>query len=191
MRTPPHRDLKRLFTNENVAWPYRPFPGLVATLVIDVLLPGRLFPWGDYYNPWTNTVHLYSDHSAIGLHELGHAYDINKRRYKGSYAFVRLVPFVNLYQEWEATDTAIDYLKATGNREAELCAYKILYPAYGTYMGNYLPIFGNIVGLVVGHAWGRTKAVTRARFYRQLDAAATTSPTQPAPLLVSPQPVPQ
>lgn len=189
----PHKDLKRLFTNKNVAWPYRIFPGLFSTLLVDVLLPGRLFPWGDYYNPWTNTAHLYSDHPAIGLHELGHAYDVNKRRYKGSYAFARIVPFVDLYQEWKATDTAIDYLKATDNRQTELRAYTILYPAYGTYLGNYIPFFGSVIGLVVGHLWGRAKAFSRALFYRQLDAAVTTSqatqgPPQRTPPITQPQP---
>ncbi len=169
----PHHDLARLMKNHNVAWPYRITIGLLSTLVMDVMLPGRVMPWGDYYNPWTNTAHIYSDHPAVALHELGHSYDINRRRYKGSYAFARMLPFVNLYQEWEASDAAIDHFIETKNRTEELRAYKILYPAYGTYMGSYLPFFGSIVGLAVGHVWGRTKAYDRARFYERMDEASS------------------
>ena len=123
----PHHDLARLVRNHNVAWPYRLILGFPITLVFDVLLPGRLFPWGDYYNPWTDTVHVYSDHPAVGLHEIGHAYDTNRRRFKGTYAAIRMVPFVDLFQEMQATGEALDYLRETGDRPQELRAYKILY----------------------------------------------------------------
>ncbi len=101
--------VSRLARNRHVAWPYRLLIGLPVTLVFEVLLPGRLFPWGDYYNPYTNTVHLYSDHAAVALHEAGHAHDLASRRFKG-------------------TDEALDYLKASGDRTGEVAAYKILYP---------------------------------------------------------------
>lgn len=71
----PVQDLRALTRNKHVAWPYRLLIGLPITLIYDVVLPGRLFPWGDYYNPYTNTVHLYSDDATVALHEAGHAYD--------------------------------------------------------------------------------------------------------------------
>jgi hypothetical protein len=170
----PHKDLKRLVTNRQVAWPYRLLLGLPSTLIIDVLLPGRLFPWGDYYNPWTNTVHVYSDHPAISLHEAGHAYDIGRRRFKGTYAAIRIVPFVDLYQEAQATDEAIRHFIETGDRKQELRAYKILYPAMGTYAGSYMFILGgSIIGAIVGHLYGRAKAHDRAKYYERLDAATS------------------
>ena len=86
----PGQDLGRLVKNRHVAWPYRLLIGLPVTLLVDVLLPGRLFPWGDYYNPYTNTVHLYSDHPAIALHEAGHVHDLAMRRLKGTYSAARL-----------------------------------------------------------------------------------------------------
>ena len=131
----PGQDLSRLIHNRYVAWPYRLLIGTPVTLVFDVLLPGRLFPWGDYYNPFTNTVHLFSDHPAIALHEAGHVHDLATRHYKGTYAAVRLIPFVDLYQEYKASKEAIGYLKETHDHPTELSAYKILYPAYGTYAG--------------------------------------------------------
>lgn len=170
-RYAPHEDLRSLFKNQYVAWPYRIFIGLPVTLIFDVLLPGRLFPWGDYYNPYTNTVHIYSDDPTIVLHEAGHAYDFSNFPLKGTYALLRFVPFMDLYQEWWASDEAIDYLIDTGDRELEFRAYRTLYPAYGTYVGNYLPLpFGSAVGAVIGHVVARVKVWSRKRYYQEMDA---------------------
>ena len=164
----PLQDLSRLAHNRHVAWPYRLVLGLPITVLTEVLLPGRLLPWGDYYNPYTNTVHLYSDHPAIALHEAGHVHDFSGRRFKGTYAALRLVPFVNLYQEYRATHEAIGYLRKTGDRDEELGAYKILFPAYGSYVGAYIfaPI-GTVAGVVTGHLVGRTTAAARERRYHR------------------------
>lgn len=188
----PAQDLSRLIKNRHVAWPYRLVIGLPVTLVFDVLLPGRLFPWGDYYNPYTNTVHLYSDHPANALHEAGHAHDLAKRRFKGTYAASRLIPFVDLYQEYQATREAIGYLKERGDHPTELSAYKILYPAYGSYAGSYLfPPIGTIGGVLVGHAAGRSCAALQRRSYEEYDAEpSATEQRQKSPALTQP-PLPQ
>ena len=178
----PGRALSRLLHNRKVGWPYRLLLGLPTTLVFDVMLPGRLFAGllgGDSYNPFTDTVSLYSDLPSIALHEAGHSHDTNMRRWKGSYAAFRLVPFVDLYQEYEASDEAFRYFIETGARDHEIEAYKILYPAYGTYMGSYLPMIGgNLMGALLGHMWGRTKAHERLEYYETLDRT-TGAPSLP------------
>ena len=165
----PGRALSRLVHNHKVAWPYRLLLGLPLTLVFDILIPGRLFAGfvnGDSYNPFTDTVSIYSDLPSIALHEAGHAHDSNKRRWKGSYAAFRLVPFVDLYQEYEATDEALNYLITTKQHEQEIAAYKILYPAYGSYVGSYFfAPFGTLGGIVLGHAAGRTEAHLKRNDY--------------------------
>ena len=175
----PGRTLKRLVTNHKAAWPYRLLLGLPFTLVFDVLLPGRLFAGlvsGDSYNPYTDTVSIYSDISSVALHEAGHAHDFNTRRYKGTYAAIRLIPFVDLYQEFQASDEAINYLIETKQREEEFDAYKILYPAYGSYVGShFFPPIGMLVGIGLGHVFGHTKAWERREFYRDFDARHTAS----------------
>ncbi|HEX9742382.1 MAG TPA: hypothetical protein VGA17_06290 [Nitrospiraceae bacterium] len=177
----PGNDLSRLVKNGHVGWPYRLILGLPTTLIVDVLLPGRLFPWGDYYNPWTNTVHLYSNHSAIALHEAGHAFDTGTQRFKGTYSAARLIPFVDLYQEWQASDDAIAYFEESGEQDAELAAYKILYPAFGTYVGAYIfPPIGTVAGAIAGHAAGRSKAALKTSRYRR-EAPAPSQPPQPVP----------
>ncbi|MBI4342955.1 MAG: hypothetical protein HY599_06275 [Candidatus Omnitrophica bacterium] len=186
----PGQDLGRLVKNRHVKWPYRLLIGLPVTLLVDILLPGRLFPWGDYYNPYTNTVHLYSDHPAIALHEAGHAHDAATRRWKGTYAFIRLIPFVDLYQEYKASKEAIGYLKETQDHPTEINAYKILYPAYGSYVGAYLfPPIGTLGGILVGHAAGRSEATLKASAYERQETAvppAAESASQPEPALSTP-----
>ena len=178
----PGRALHRLMTNRKVAWPYRLLIGLPLTLLSDVVIPGRLFAGflnpGDSYNPYTDTVSLYSDLPSIVLHEAGHAHDTNQRRYKGTYATIRLLPLVDLYQEFQATDEAIRYLTETGDRKEELASYKILYPAYGSYLGSYFfPPIGTLGGVVIGHVVGRAKVLERRGFYTRLDETTQTPST--------------
>ncbi len=175
----PGQDLSRLIHNRHVAWPYRLLLGLPVTLLSDVIFPGRIFG-GDRYNPFTNTVHLYSDIPAISLHEAGHVHDLSKRKYKGTYAALRLLPGVDLYQEAQATGEAIHYLKETEDHSTELKAYTILYPAYGSYVGSYiLPPIGTIAGVLIGHGVGRIEAANRAR---ALEREAQTAPvSDPVP----------
>ena len=173
----PFQDLARLVTNHCVAWPYRLLLGLPTTLISEVLLPGRIFGGlvsGDHYNPFTNTVSLYSDLPAVALHEAGHVHDFNEHRFKGTYASLRLLPFVDLHQESEATEEAIEYFANTRQYDQEIAAYKILYPAYGSYVGGYvgqLVPFGDLIAILIGHISGRNKAAARAAFYAQQEAA--------------------
>jgi hypothetical protein len=132
--------------------------------LFETLLPGRLIG-GDHYNPYTDTIHLYSDVPAIALHEAAHAKDFATRKYKGTYAAIYLLPVAPLVYEARATDDALAYAEthATVNEQRE--AYRVLYPAYGTYVGSaagtLLPgyssplYYGSVLG---GHIWGRTLA---------------------------------
>ncbi len=188
----PLRAMKRLVKNHKVAWPYRLVLGLPTTLIVDVLIPGRLFAGffiplivalpADNYNPFTDTVSIYSDLPSVALHEAGHSHDSNRRKYKGTYAAVRLIPGVALYQEFQASDEAITQLVEAGHREEELRAYKILYPAYGTYVGGLIiPFIGPYVGAAIGHIWGRTTAHDRAKQYEELDRTTQRHPEESAP----------
>ena len=174
----PLRSLKRLAANRKVAWPYRLLIGLPVTLVLDVAIPGRLFAGligGDSYNPFTDTVSIYSDLSPVAIHEAGHAHDFNSRHLKGTYALIRLIPLLDLYQEYEASDEAFEYFIETGNREEEFSAYTLLYPALGTYVGSYLfPPIGTLGGVIVGHAVGRNKVRQQRRFYDSRERSRST-----------------
>lgn len=154
----PLADFERLKKNKTVAWPYRYTLGLLS-IGGEAIFPGRVFG-GDHFNPFTQTVHLYSDVPVVALHELGHAKDFSRRKFQGTYALGYL--FFPTWHETIASRDAMDHLYARGNRDGIIEANRILYPAYGTYIGNSL---GNLIpdyslaayyGLVaVGHLNGR------------------------------------
>ena len=93
-------------------WKYN-ILGLLS-MVQYTIFPGRFFG-GDHYNPYSNTINLYSDIPAIALHEAGHAKDFAYRYSKGAYALAYGLPFFNLYAEARATQDAQSYLLELGD----------------------------------------------------------------------------
>ena len=69
----PAGEWQRLRENESVNWSLRYTVGVLGVACYTVL-PGRLFGIGDY-NPYTNTINLYSDVPGLALYEAGHAKD--------------------------------------------------------------------------------------------------------------------
>lgn len=171
----PGDEWRRLFANESVEPFWRYTLGVISVSYYTII-PDRFFAGllgGDNYNPYTNTINLYSDHPAIGLHEAGHAKDFAGQEDKGFYAAMRLLPIVPLIQESNATSDALGYLIDKKAVEEEKSAYEVLYPAYGTYVFGaglfgaayeYVPIdegvklAANGVGIVLGHITGRDKS---------------------------------
>ena len=160
----PHRDWSRLFRNKRVGWGWRYTIGILSCAFYTIL-PQRIFG-GDNYNDYTDTINIYSDIPAVALHEGGHAKDFASRKWKGTYGFAYMLPFVALYHEGVATGDAVGYLRDQPDAEAEKRAYHILYPAYGTYVGGS---FGEYVapyswvfyaGVIPGHIVGRWKGGT-------------------------------
>ena len=160
----PGGEWRRLFKNHTVGWFWKIIFG-VPTVFFYMILPERVFG-GDNYNPYTNTINLYSDHPAIALHEGGHSKDFGKRKYKGCYSVLYMLPLFPLYTEAIATRDAVGYLKDKKDIPGEKNAYKILYPAYTTYItGEFAGLFpldyALQLGLVIpGHIAGRIKAAS-------------------------------
>lgn len=164
----PIAEWKRLVANKSVGWGWRYTLG-VGEWLGETVFPGRLIG-GDHYNPFTNTLHIYSDVPAIAIHEGGHAKDFARRYYKGTYAAGYLLPFTPLWYEAVATNDAVSYLRAEGTTDDEQAADRVLYPAYGTYVGNsastIVPGLGTplyLGGVLVGHIAGRFQANRVAR----------------------------
>ncbi|QDT88511.1 hypothetical protein [Gimesia algae] len=159
----PLGEWKRLRKNKAVGWGWRYTAGTLTALSY-TLLPGRIIG-GDNYNPFTNTISLYSDLPAVALHEGGHAKDFGTRKYKGTYAVAGALPVVSLWPEAIATNDALGYLRAEEDFETEEEAYRVLYPAYATYIAGaatpFLPYADLAVkaGTVIpAHLVGRWKA---------------------------------
>ena len=158
----PFSEFSRLTSNEAVGAGWRYTFGILGWLFYTVL-PGRIFG-GDAYNPYTNSIYLYSDLPVVALHEGGHAKDTAGRKWKGSRAALRILPIVPLFDEARATNDALGYAK-DADSELLRSGYKLLYPAYGTYVGAEalagFPVVGPIagaVGAIPGHIVGRIKA---------------------------------
>jgi len=159
----PVADWKRLRANTSVAWPYRYTLGAVS-VAAETILPGRVFG-RDYYNPYTATVHVYSDVPALAIKQAGHSKDYTRRTYPGTYSLVSLVPILDLWPQAIATGDAIAYAERHDAAELEQEEYRILYPAYGAsvggvvgdaFAGAFLPIYAGTV--VAGHLVGRMEA---------------------------------
>jgi len=166
----PRDEWRRLVRNSAMPGFWRYTFG-VLTCAEYTALPGRLFG-GDCYNPYTNTVNIYSDHRAVALHECAHAKDFagRSRGMKGWYSFMRLLPIVPLYQEGIATGDAIGYVRDVGDARLEKSSYKILYPAYCTYIAGeglrwvrvqwWISYAVTYAAVLPGHIVGRIKAAT-------------------------------
>ncbi len=161
-RYAPDEELSSLNRNQSVAWGWRWTLGLVNLLFYTVL-PGRVFG-GDGYNPYTNSVYLYSDHPAVAVHEGGHAKDFAQREWKGTNAALYMLPLVALYYEAQATGDAVGYFRERPCKQLEKDGYKVLYPAYLTYAGGEAvnlvaasPLLA-LAAVIPGHIAGRIKA---------------------------------
>ena len=159
----PREDWDRLVSNTSVGWGWRYTAGTLSWLG-ETIFPGRIWG-GDHFNPFTNTVHLYSDVPAVALHEAGHAKDFARRTWKGTYGVAYALPVVPLWHESIATNDALSYLHENGTVEETAEAYEILYPAYGTYVGSAVGEFAPWNGLLVyaaavvpAHIAGRIQA---------------------------------
>jgi hypothetical protein len=179
----PGGEWRRLFRNREMPGGWRFTLGLLSVSFYTIF-PERLFAGfpiiggGDHFNPYTNTISIYSDVRPIVLHEGGHAKDfggIENRHWKGAYAAARAVPFAGilmaLYQEAVASNDALSWELATAGSRESKAAYRTLYPAYGTYLGGaaqtgtslfvdgwilYAIQFGVVA---VGHVVGQTRAL--------------------------------
>jgi hypothetical protein len=163
----PLSEWKRLRNNRRVGAGWRYTIG-AFDLLMYTLRPGRLFG-GDWYNPFTDTINLYSDVPAIALHEAAYAKNIHHRRRPGTYAVVQHLPIVGMWYRTNATREALAYLEArngaAGAQSQE--ADKVLYPLYGEALGGQvgqfvpIPFAGtalNLAGIGIGHAVGRYRA---------------------------------
>jgi hypothetical protein len=176
----PLEDWRRLRNNKTVAWPWRYSLGTLS-VAGEAILPGRIWG-GDHFNPFTQTIHLHSDVPAIALHEAAHAKDFTRRKYQGSYAAAYL--FVPLWHETLATEDVFAYLDERQDPNAIAEANRILYPAYGTYVGNAIggfvpgggvPIYYGAV--LAGHINGR---MLNRNLPKTSGAVATSEPAEPS-----------
>ena len=171
----PGNQWKRLFRNKEVGAGWRYTLGMLSVASYTIL-PRRFFG-GDHYNVYTNSIHIYSDDSAIALHEAGHAKDFNSRKYKGTNAAIYAIPGAALYYEAKASSDALSYMQYHCRPTELKDGYKILYPAYGTYVGGTAARDTGLgfLGVIPGHIAG---AIAAAKVDRSDEAYATNQECQ-------------
>jgi hypothetical protein len=159
----PWGEWKRLTQNESVGWPLRYTFGTFS-VVGYTLLPGRVFG-GDVYNPFTNTISLYSDVPAVAVYEGGHAKDYAQTEYKGLYALACAVPGVRVvFHDAHASRDALGYLQENGTPQDIKEGYRAVCPAYALNASGPLAAATGVPltlpAVAAGHVVGQVKAAS-------------------------------
>ena len=158
----PIDEWKRLTKNDQISPGWRYTVGALS-LVGYTLLPGRIIGV-DNYNPYTNSVYVYSDVPALAMEAAAYAKDVKHRDLPGTYAAVNSLPVVSVWHETINTQDTLEYLQTHGTYDEQREGLAILYPKYGASVGGAVgSLFGftgvfEIGGAVVGHVSGWHKA---------------------------------
>lgn len=131
---------QRTFMNDKTSLLTKLTFGAMTALIYTVV-PGRLlYGLGDHYNPFADTVVLYSDNMDVALHEAGHAIDFSEKQKNhigpGLYTLGRYFFPIQLYQEAVATGKAFEFTAEHGASEDLKSSYALLFPAFGTYLAG-------------------------------------------------------
>ncbi|MCP4190841.1 MAG: hypothetical protein GY768_09455 [Planctomycetaceae bacterium] len=128
------------------------------------LIPGRIFG-DDKYNPYTDTLSVYSDVPSIAMTEVAYAKDIRSRKHPGWYVVGQEFPVLGILHETYATQDALNYLAMDDDPDSRSEATRVLYPRYGSSVGGNIGGMWSegdaaltIAGAVVGHIAGRRSA---------------------------------
>ena len=130
----PVGEWKRLVANKEVGAGWRYTAGAISTIGYTIF-PGRLFG-RDQYNPYTNTLSVYSDAAPLALAEAAYAKDVAERNYPGTYATVQYLPVVAAWHETLATQETLRYTAVEGSQDSPEKVRRLLYARYGTEIGG-------------------------------------------------------
>lgn len=163
----PLGEWRRLTQNKRISpgWRYT-FGSLM--LVEYTLLPGRILG-EDWYNPFTDTINVYSDLAPLSMAEAAYARDVRGRTNPGPYAVSQELPILGQWHETIATRDVLKYIEHQGDEADRNEAYRILYPSYGgtwgTSIASFVPyghVFGRLAGAAAGHAVNNVRSLREA-----------------------------
>ncbi len=158
----PMDEWKRLVRNKSISPLARYTAGTIQTLGYTIF-PGRLFG-GDKYNPYTDTLSVYSDVPSLGMVEAAYAKNLRSRKHRGWYAIGQEFPILGMHHEGKATEDILNYLAIQGEPFQQMEGYELLYPrlagAWGESIGGFVNggSIGRVAGSLVGHLTGRHKS---------------------------------
>ncbi len=160
----PIGEWRRLGSNKEVGAGWRYTFGALGTLGY-TLFPGRLFGT-DGYNPYTDSIYVYSDIPCLAEEQASYAKLVRSRRYPGSYVAVTSLPFVQLLPEKQSKTEVLDYTLSSGTPEQQREATRVLYAEFGAEVGGQasvllgagLPL--TFAGAGVGHVAATAETTT-------------------------------
>jgi len=162
----PGDEWRRLTQNKSVSPGWRYTVGALRTAGYTIF-PERLFG-GDNYNPFTNTISIYSDIPAMAVHEAAYARDNAAHEYRGTYGFFQQLAGINIWHETKATRIAHGWMQRTHSPSLIAESNRVLPPLYGMRVGGsvgqlfppgdlILPVAGAITGHAVGSGMNRSQ----------------------------------
>ncbi len=158
----PVGEWQRLRGNKDVGAGWRYTVGALGTLSY-TLFPGRLFG-SDRYNPYTDSVYVYSDIPCIALEQASRAKLVQARAHPGTYAALTSLPVARLWPSQQAKQGVLDYTLVYGTPAAHSEATKIFHAEFGAEIGGQVSLFVGsnlpltLVGAGIGHVTGRHQA---------------------------------
>jgi hypothetical protein len=171
----PFGEWQRLRANKEVGAGWRYTVGAFGTLGY-TLFPGRLFG-ADRYNPYTDSVYIYSDIPCIAMEQASRAKLVHARAHPGTYAALTSLPVVRLWPSKQSKQDVLDYTLANGTSAEQTEATKILYAEFGAELGGQASLFvgSNLPLTLVGAGIGHVTAHHNASASPELTPAAPNS----------------
>jgi hypothetical protein len=164
----PGGEWRRLVDNKSVGAGWRYTFGALRTLGYTIL-PGRVFSGfvgGDSYNPYTDSIYVYSDIPAIAVEQGAQAKNVHWREHPGTYASIYSLPVLSLFPGKAAKSEVYEYVALNGTYDEQVAARDALYPKYGSEIGGqtaYLVPGSSLVFTLAGAGVGHVvDAVTPA-----------------------------
>jgi len=156
----PGGEWRRLVDNKSVGAGWRYTFGALRTLGYTIL-PGRVFSGfvgGDSYNPYTDSIYVYSDIPAVAVEQGAQAKNVHWREHPGTYASIYSLPVLSLFPGKAAKSEVYEYVALNGTYDEQIAARDSLYPKYGMEIGGqtaYLvpgsSMVFSLAGAGVGH----------------------------------------
>jgi len=104
--------------------------------------------WGrNYYDPYTNTMHINSNNNLEIMAEMSYAKLIQRQSYPGLYALSSKLPFISIFAQKQKTNEMIAYAKSKQDWELEKATIRKMYP--GMLNGSSKDI-GRVAGIFFG-----------------------------------------